>query len=169
MDARKRIWYELKQAKSNVICLQRYTDSGRRRLRYFNLSVMAFVTVCVFGGIIGYSDTFGDSWRYAVLGGQIAVGAICIILSNGMQSEQELSTLDRLLDFYAGYMNRVESLWYDYDKQKITDDEMTQRLFALKEDEADKYSALNNGIRALSKKERSMIDKDCQEYLTEIF
>ena len=36
MIARNRMWEELKQAKINILCLQKYTDRRRAYNRYYN-------------------------------------------------------------------------------------------------------------------------------------
>jgi hypothetical protein len=165
MIARNRIWRELKQAKSNITCLQRYTDRGRKRLRIFDSAIILLSTA----GALG-SSVSGIIWIAVAASGLIALGSILkSILPNVTQSEQELSELDRLMDFYSKYMNDLESLWYGYDKENIDERTMIMRLFEMKKDEADKYSALNKGIRSISKKEQVEINKESENYINEVY
>ncbi|MDR1347824.1 MAG: hypothetical protein LBJ63_05250 [Prevotellaceae bacterium] len=165
MIARNRIWIELKQAKSNIICLQRYTDRGRKRLRIFDSAIILLSTA----GALG-SGVSGIIWIAVIASGLIALGSILkSILPNITQSEQELSELDRLMDFYSKYMNNLEKLWYEYDKKNIDERTMIMQLFEMKKDEADKYSALNKGIRSISKKKQAEIDKESENYINEVY
>jgi len=165
MIARNRIWEEMKQAKSNIICLQKYTDKGRRNLRIFNVLIITLPTLgALCGGIF-------DNIIYAITGASATAltAALKSILPNLTQSEQELSELDRLMDFYSKYMNNLEKLWYNYDKDFITEKEMINKLFEIKEDECDRYSLLNKGVRSISKKEKYTIENDCTEYINRVY
>jgi len=165
MVARNRIWEELKQAKANIICLQLYTDKGRRNLRLFNMFVIVIPMLgAVGGGIL-------DSVIFAVTGASITalVAALKAILPNLIQSDQELSDLDRLMDFYSKYMNKLEQIWYKYDTDIISEPEMMDLLFSAKEEETDKYSLLNKGIRSISKREQSKIIEDSINYINKVY
>ena len=163
MIVRNRIWEELKQAKANIICLQRYTDRGRRKSRIINSIIIIIATIGAFGGTY-------NKW-IAIIGSFIvAMGAIIkSILPNITQTEQELSELDRLMDFYSKYMNKLEKLWYDFDKEIFPESEAISRLFEMKDDESDKYSFMNKGVRSISKKEQEKIDKECVEYINRVY
>jgi hypothetical protein len=165
MIARNRIWEELKQAKTNIICLQRYTDRGRRRLRWFN---MAVIIIPMFGSLAG---GILNSILIAITGASLTalVAAIKAILPNLIQSDQELSELDRLMDFYSKYMNKLEQIWYQYNTKIITEPEMIKLLFAAKEEETDKYSLLNKGIRSISKSEQEKINNISIEYIDRVY
>ena len=51
MIARNRMWEELKQAKINILCLQKYTDRRRAYNRYYN----AFIAIVSSIGALGFS------------------------------------------------------------------------------------------------------------------
>ena len=164
MIARNRIWEELKQAKANIICLQRYTDRGRRFLRIIDSAIIALSTIGALGSII-------IDIKIAVYG--VSLVALTSILktalSNMLQSEQEFSELDRLIDYYSKYMNSLERIWYDYDKDLIAEDEMIHRLFDIKAEECNRYSLLNKLIRSIPKKEQKKIDEKSSEYINRVY
>jgi hypothetical protein len=163
MIARNRIWEELKQAKANIICLQRYTDKGRKKLRAVDSLIIACATTGALGGTY-------NKWIAIIGAGLVALGSILkAILPNITQSEQELSELDRLIDFYSKYMNKLEQLWYECNQDVTQEDKMIRRLFELKDEECDKYSLLNKGIRGISKKEQCEIDKKSSEYINRVY
>jgi hypothetical protein len=163
MIAINRIWEELKQTKSNIICIQRYTDKRRSWLRWHNGLIIFFSA----GGAL---TSLINHW--------FAVGAVTIItiisliksvLPTFVQSEQEIIELDHLMDFYSKYLNSLEQLWYNFFHEYITEEEMMKQLFLLKEQECDKYSILNKGIRAISQKDQEEIDRQCTEYTNRVY
>jgi hypothetical protein len=163
MEARNRIWEELKQTKANIVCLQRYTDKGRMRLRIADALIVSFAAIGALGG--SYCHLI------AVIGAS-AVAVMSILkpfIHFVIQSEQELSELDRLMDFYAKYFNKLEKLWYEYHNDKIKEDEMIDKLFAMKEEECDKYSLMNKGIRSISETEQNKINEECAEYINRVY
>jgi hypothetical protein len=103
MTGRNRIWEELKQAKANIICLQRYTGRSRKRLRCVNALIITCATLGSMGGM--YSK-----WIAIAGAGLVATGSVLkTLLPNITQSEQELSELDRFYKtcvlFEAAYDN----------------------------------------------------------------
>ena len=163
MIARNRIWEELKQSKANITCIQRYTDRGRCLLRGIDSVIIVFSV----GGALGSLYNI----NIAIFGVSLVAltSIIKTALSSIAQSEQEFSELDRLMDFYSKYMNKLERIWYDFDNDLITESEMIHLLFDLKETECDKYSLLNKLIRSISKKEQNKIDEESIEYINRVY
>jgi len=163
MIARNRIWEELKQAKANIICLQKYTDRGRRMLRSIDSIIIASSTIGALGSLIdGRVAIFGVSF--------VALTSILKTALSGIyQSEQEFSELDRLMDFYSKYMNKLERLWYDFNENIITENEMIHSLFDMKEEESNRYSLLNKLIRSISEKEQRKIYLESEDYINKVY
>jgi len=163
MIARNRIWEELKQAKANIICLQRYTDRGRKISRFLDSVIIALSTIGALGSLIDI--------KIAVYGvSMVALTSILkTALSNMLQSEQEFSELDRLIDYYSKYMNSLERMWYNCDKDLITEDDMIHQLFDLKAEECNRYSLLNKLIRSIPKKEQKKINEKSDEYINRVY
>lgn len=107
MIARNRIWEELKQAKANILGLQKYTDKQRSYNRWYN-GILAF-TASV--GALGYSINEIIPFITSIIIGITSIAKS--ILPNFLQSAQDLSELDVLSDFYVRYMNSLEKIWYD--------------------------------------------------------
>lgn len=163
MIARNRIWEEMKQAKANIVCIQRYTDKRRTVLRWYNGIVI--------GASSGGALTSIINTYFAVVAASI-IAVISIVkaaLPNLVQTEEELSELDRLMDYYNQYLNKLENLWYNYYTEKINEDEMMKLLFAYKDEECNKSSVLNKGIRAIPQKEQDIINTQCEEYINRVY
>lgn len=163
MIARNRIWEELKQAKANIICLQKYTDRKRSRNRWYS----AFVALTSSAGALGYAIN-----ELIPVYTSIAVGFVSIIksiLPNFIQTEPELSELDNLSDFYVRYMNSLEKIWYDHEYNHIDEKATMDHFFELKETECDKESSMNRGVRNISRKFQKEIDKEAEEYINRVY
>lgn len=127
MICRNRIWEELKQAKANIICIQKYTDKRRGYNRAYN----GFVAITAFAGALGTLLNDKVPFFASMLIGFVSI--IKSVLPNFVQGESELSSLDVLADFYNKYMNSLENIWYrlDHDqknKNKMGKDYTTKDL-----------------------------------------
>lgn len=163
MISRKRIWEEIKQAKANIICIQKYTDERRAYNRYYN----GFIAITASAGALGRLLN-----EHIPLIASILIGLVSIIksvLPNFIQSESELSSLDVLADFYNKYMNSLEDIWYRYENKITTEKEAMKEFFELKETECDKQSLLNRLVRNISEKFQKEIDKESNKYLKSVY
>lgn len=163
MIARNRIWEELKQAKANILGLQKYTDKQRSYNRWYN-GILAF-TASV--GALGYSINEIIPFITSIIIGITSIAKS--ILPNFLQSAQDLSELDVLSDFYVRYMNSLEKIWYDNENNYADEKETMDRFFELKETECDKESAYNRGVRNISKKMQREIDAEAEEYIDRVY
>ena len=125
MIARNRIWEELKQAKANILGLQKYTDKQRSYNRWYN-GILAF-TASV--GALGYSINEIIPFITSIIIGITSIAKS--ILPNFLQSAQDLSELDVLSDFYVRYMNSLEKIWYDNENNYADEKETMDRFFEL--------------------------------------
>lgn len=163
MIVRNKIWEELRQAKANIICIQRYTDRNRKWSRYFNALIIIFASAGTIGGIF-------KQWVAVIASGLVATSTILkSLMPNFIQSEQELTELDRLMDYYSRYLNKLEKIWYNSEEKYISEKEVVEQLFSIMDDEADKYSTMNKLVRHLSKKEKDIINKEAKEYVDRVY
>lgn len=163
MNARSRIWEELKQAKVNIICIQEYTDKKRRYNRYFT----AFVAISASMGVV--INPLVDNFAFYT---SIAIGLISIIKSimpNFLQQEEELLELDGLHSFYSQYMNTLEKIWYEFDHQIRDERDTMEMFFKQKNTECDKGAILNKGIRNIPTRFQKRIDQKASEYINRVY
>ncbi len=100
MIAKNKLWEELRQAKANIICIQRYTDRGRNFSRLFNIAIVIFASTGTIGGL------FVQPCIAIMASALVAISSILkTLLPSYIQSEQELSELDRLSDYYSKFLN----------------------------------------------------------------
>lgn len=163
MIVRNKIWEELRQAKANIICIQRYTDRNRKWSRYFSAVIIVFASAGTIGGIF-------EQWIAVIASGLVATSTILkSLMPNFIQSEQELTELDRLMDYYSRFLNKLEKIWYNNDEGNISEKEAISQFFDIKDDEADKCSTMNKLIRHLSKKEKKNINAEAKEYVNRVY
>lgn len=163
MIARNKIWEELRQANANITCIQRYTDRNRKISRYFNAIIIICASVGTIGGVY-------NQWIAVIASGLVALSTILkSLMPNFIQSEQELTELDRLMDYYSKYLNKLEMIWYNCYEKHISEKDAVEQLFLIKDDEADKRSTMNKLVRNLSKKEIAEINSIANEYVTRVY
>lgn len=163
MEARNRIWEELKQAKANIICSQRYVDQRRKRWRWYNVAI----SIASASGVLGYPINEIIPF-FASLG----IGVLSLVKVATpwlLQNEQELAELDQVSDFYVKYMNDLERIWYRFDKDLIDEETAMTEFFALKSTECGKQSIYNKGVRDLSQKEQTRIDAQAERYIDNVY
>lgn len=163
MICRNRIWEELKQAKANIICIQKYTDKRRGYNRAYN----GFVAITASAGALG--TLLNDK---VPLFASMLIGFVSIIksvLPNFVQGESELSSLDVLADFYNKYMNSLENIWYRFDHDIIDEKQAMDEFFKLKQTECDKMSQMNRLVRSISKRFQKKIDEEAATYINSVY
>lgn len=163
MIARNRIWEELKQAKANILCLQKYTDIRCAHNRYYN----GFIALTASIGALGFPIN-----EYIPFIASLLIGFVSItksIMPNFLQSEPELSELDNLSNFYVHYMNSLEKIWYDHEHEFTEEKETMELFFKLKDSECDKESIFNKGVRYISKGLQKKIDEQAEEYINRVY
>lgn len=163
MICRNRIWEELKQAKANIICIQKYTDKRRGYNRAYN----GFVAITASAGALGTLLNDKVPFFASMLIGFVSI--IKSVLPNFVQGESELSSLDVLADFYNKYMNSLENIWYRFDHDIIDEKQAMDEFFKLKETECDKMSQMNRLVRNISRKFQKKIDDEAATYINRVY
>lgn len=154
--AEKRLIEEMKQAKINVLCIERYTDKRRKRTRQYNVWITIISSIV---GLFYLGENSSQLSGNTPLNNSIPL-LLCAFVaftafkkaapSNIIQSENELNDLDSLYTFYSLYFNTLEELWYKYKKRTCEEVDMMTRFYQLRADESKKSPELNKKMRALS-------------------
>lgn len=163
MEVRNKLWEEFKQAKANVVCIRRY-NSVQRQL---NSIYQIFIAVCAAVGTFSFG--FSDRIPFFALLSIAVVSLVKAIFPQIIQPEQELCELDGIMDYYNSFMNKMEVLFYQLDKELKNDDEVMQELFVIKEDECNKQSNMNKLIRWIPKRMQKKVDAEVQTYIEEVY
>ncbi|SCH27943.1 Uncharacterised protein [uncultured Bacteroides sp.] len=153
----------MKQAKANIICIQKYTDKRRGYNRAYN----GFVAITASAGALGTLLNDKVPFFASMLIGFVSI--IKSVLPNFVQGESELSSLDVLADFYNKYMNSLENIWYRFDHDIIDEKQAMDEFFKLKETECDKMSQMNRLVRNISTRFQRKIDEQAKEYINRVY
>ena len=163
MIVRNKIWEEIKQAYANVLCLRWYTDKQRKYERWCQM----FVAIVASGGTFGYLI---NSYFPLVSTATIAfVAVVKSLFPQILQPERELCILDDLMDFYNKYMIDMESLLYNSDKEKISEEETFEEMYSIKKEETAKQSLMNKLVRSIPPKRHEQFIKEADEYIKRVY
>ena len=72
------------------------------------------------------------------------------------------------MDYYNSFMNQMEKFFYHLDKEQMTDDEVMEKLFTLKEEECKKESQMNKLIRWIPVRMQRKVDEEVNTYIKEV-
>ena len=137
---RNRIWNELTQSKHNIEFISLYTNRQRFILRLFNIGVLAFSSA----GIMGWGI-----WDKMPLVSCIIIAVISLVRllqPHLVMNEKQLKGLDNIHKFYTDYYNKLEKMWYDFENERITEEQATKTFFKLKKTELNIDSVVSETI-----------------------
>lgn len=163
MVVRNKIWEEFKQAKANVECIARYTSIQRQ----LNCIYQVFIAVTAAVGTVT-SGFYIEASVYAL--GAIAIVSLAkAIFPQIIQPENELCALDGIMDYYNSFMNKLEDLFYEFDKKQKTEDEVMVEIFNLKEEECKMQSQMNKLIRWIPNFMQNQVNEKTEEYIKRVY
>ncbi|MCD8409283.1 hypothetical protein [Tenacibaculum finnmarkense] len=160
---RNRIWTELTQSKHNIVFTSIYSDRQRFILRIFNIGILTFSSA----GIMGWKI-----WKDLPLIACILIAGISLLKllqPHLIMNEKQLKNLDDIHKFYADYYNKIEKLWYQFDSNRITEEQATNAFFKLKKLETDINPIIADTIRSKPKGIVKRCKKNTDEYFNQVF
>ena len=160
---RNRIWAELTQSKHNIEFTSTYSDRQRFILRIFNIGILAFSSA----GIMGWKI-----WENLPLIACIVIAGISLLRllqPHLIMNEKQLKQLDDIHRFYADYYNKIEKLWYDFDTERITEEQATITFFKLKKLETDINPIIAETITTKPKGIIKKCKMNSDEYFKQVF
>ena len=80
-------------------------------------------------------------------------------------SEKELAVLDKIQIDFSSYYNDVEKFWFDFDANKIPEEEVSMRFFNLIEENI----TINKKLNEISLKKPKLLIKKAKEYSDNYF
>lgn len=138
---RNRIWYELTQAKHNIEFTCLYAEVQRKYLRWFNIGVL----ICSTGGVMGWKIWDNLPMISCVIIAIISL--IRLVQPHIIMSENQISNLDKICNFYSDYYNKLEHLWYDSEHGIKDTETIKNEFFLIKNTERTISSTVNELIR----------------------
>ncbi len=163
MEIRNKLWEEIKSADINVRAILWYNN----RHRTYNRLYDTFIAVVASAGALLYPI---ESKLPLISSIVIAMTSLVkAIFPQFIQSEKELTDLDRISDYYESYKNDLESLFYKFDKREIDEKSLADKLFEEIKNSEGRKTAMNRLIRRLSDSRMHKLQLEEDEYLKEIY
>ncbi len=160
---RNRIWAELTQAKHNIEFATLYSDQQRFVLRVFNIGVLAFSSA----GIMGWKV-----WQHMPLVACVVIAIISLLRllqPHLIMNEKQLKNLDDIHRFYADYFNQIEELWFDFESDRLTEEQATKHFFEFKKRETDINPIIAETIRNKPRRIVSKSKLHSDQYFKQVF
>ncbi|WP_067151369.1 hypothetical protein [Pseudotamlana agarivorans] len=160
---RNRIWAELTQSKHNIEFASKYSDRQRFILRIFNIGILAFSSA----GIMGWKI-----WENLPLIACILITGVSLLRllqPHLIMNEKQLKNLDDIHKFYTEYYNKIEKLWYDFESNRVTEEQATNIFFKLKKLETNINPIIAETIRSKPKRIVKKCKKNTDEYFEQVF
>lgn len=160
---RNRIWTELTQAKHNIEFATLYSDKQRFVLRVFNMGVLVFSSA----GIMGWKV-----WEYIPLVACVIIAAVSLLRllqPHLIMNEKQLRSLDDIHRFYSEYFNDMEKLWFDFEAERMSEEQATITFFELKKNETEINPLIAETIRSKPKRVVAQSKLHTDQYLNQVF
>lgn len=160
---RNRIWTELTQSKHNIEYASIYSDVQRARIRLFNMLVLVFST----GGVMGWKLWDNLPVLACVIVALISLARLIqpqVIMDNKL-----LKNLDDIHRFYVDYFNQLEKLWFEFEYGRISENDIQDQFYKLKQLESDLNPIVAETIRSKPKRIVKICKKNSDEYFNQVF
>ena len=127
------------------------------------------MTVLIFSsaGIMGWK--FWDNLPLIACIIIACISLLKLLQPHLIMNEKQLKNLDDIQRFYSDYYNKIEKLWYDFESDRITEEEATNIFFTLKSLEIDINPIVSETIKSKPKKIIQKCKKNSDEYFEQIF
>jgi hypothetical protein len=156
---RNRLWIELCQAKHNSRYCVVLLAYRRKTLNWFTCIILVFSSA----GVMGWKF-----WNDLPLVSCVIISSIQLlrlIQPHLLPTEKQIDKLDAVVDFYFDYFNRLEALWFDYEKDRKTEDEIQDEFYKIKDLEKPINKIVNEIVKTTNKKILEKCDFEVREYL----
>ena len=160
---RVRLWYEMCQCKHNHLYCLFLLSRQKGWLNVFNIILLVFSSA----GIMGWK-----LWAEFPLVSCIIISAVQLLKllqPHLLPSEKQIEHLEKITDFYFDYYNKMEQLWYDLYRGKMSENDMQAKFYKLKNSERDINKLVNNLIKHSNKKLLIKADIETRNYLGRTF
>lgn len=126
---RERIWDELAQSKFHLDYLCLYVKKLSRQNKFVD-------NVVLFSSLIGIFSWY-KLGEYSIFWSLLLAGISIfrMMKSKFFPTEQEISTLNSVCDFYIDHVRKLENLWLNYESGKCSDIDVEAQFEKLRDEE----------------------------------
>jgi hypothetical protein len=123
------LWNELARAKFNEIYASLLIGHYRYWLNAINLIIVFFSTAGVMGWNIWNIVPFIACVIIAV------ISLLKLVMPYLIPSEKQIEKYDKIADFYCDFYLKLEYIWFSFENNRISEEEMQQQYYDLKQNE----------------------------------
>ncbi|WP_299896705.1 hypothetical protein [uncultured Aquimarina sp.] len=127
------------------------------------------MTVLIFSstGVMGWK--FWDNLPLVACIIIASISLLKLLQPHLIMNEKQLKNLDDIHRFYSDYYNKIEKLWYDFESDRITEEEATNIFFTLKSLETEINPIVSETIKSKPKKIIQKCKRNSDEYFEQVF
>lgn len=160
---RNRLWNELCQAKHNSRYCISLLAHRRKVVNWFAMIILIFSGA----GIMGW-----PFWKELPLVSCVIISVIQLLRllqPHFMPTERQLDKLDSVVDFYFDYYNKLEKLWFDYENDRKSEEDIQTQFYEIKDSEKPINKIINEIVKSTNKKIQQKCDNEVRAYLSTVF
>jgi len=86
-----------------------------------------------------------------------------------IMNEKQLKNLDDIHRFYSDYFNQIEKLWYDFESDRMNEEQATKAFFKIKKLETDINPIISETIRSKPKLVLKKANLHSDMYFKQVF
>ena len=134
---RNRFWNEMAEAKHNEIYATLLAGSYRYWLNIVNI----FITTFSAAGVMGWKF-----WDNAPVVACIIIAGISLlklVFPFFIPSEKQIEKLDNVSDFYLNFYLQLEPIWFDFENDRITEEQLQKKFYEIKQSEREINKEIN--------------------------
>ncbi|REC44429.1 hypothetical protein [Chryseobacterium sp. 5_R23647] len=160
---RERIWVEMVDSKYKIFYLGFYLSKQRTKNKYFNIFILIFST----SGVLGWPLLKEIPLVASII---VMIMSIVKLIGNELvPNDTTFKKIETAVDSYCDFFNKLENLWYEYDRGLI-DETKAQRLFySIMKDEKDINKIVNEVIKSSDNKIQVKAEERSTNYFNTIF
>lgn len=160
---RERIWYEMVDAKYKCIYCGLYLAKQRTINKWFNIFILAFST----SGVLGW-----PFWKELPFATSIVIMAMSIIKLLGTElvpNDNSFKKIEKAIDMYCDYFNKLESLWFQFDNENINDVKAHKKFYEIVAEEKNISKIINEIIKGSNTQFQNKAEIECNNYFNNLF
>ena len=133
------------QAKHNEIYSTLLAGSYRYWLNIVNIVITTFSTA----GVMGWK--FWDNAPLVACMIIACISLLKLVLPYFIPSEKQIEKFDKISDFYFDFYLKLEPIWFDFENNRITEEQMQKKFYEIKRSERE-INRIINEIHSKPKK-----------------
>lgn len=160
---RERIWAEMVDSKYKIIYLGFHLAKQRANNKYFNIFILVFST----SGVLGWTWLKELPFITSII--VMIMSIIKLIGTELIPNDNTFKKIEKAIDSYCDYFNKLENLWYEFDRDTINETKAQKKFYLIMNDEKDITKIVNEIIKDGNKQFQTRAEMISTNYFNNIF